>query len=148
MLKIIPPSPKYSKQIWEFFKEIDGDEYLRNIDFSLNAAHRLAYYGGDDVHTILVYNEKVIAYGWIRGWTDDWDDKCLGLIVSPKYRGMGIGELMCRTLLTVASLRALNRVRLHVDEHNRPAIELYKKLGFEFKGERKEDELIGYLYYS
>jgi len=149
MLSIVPTSPKYSKQICEFFRKVDGDERLSNIDFGLDAAHRVAYYYGDNCHCILVLEKQVIGYGWIRGWEEDWLDKCLGLIIHPDYRGQGYGEILCRFLVTIGGSRGLSRIRLHVDEDNRVAFNLYEKIGFQFDGSRRENgELIGYLYYS
>jgi ribosomal protein S18 acetylase RimI-like enzyme len=96
-----------------------------------------------------IYLSDEYAFGMIRGWDEDWDDKVLGVIVAPDHRRKGYGEIMCRKLLATARKRGLERVRLHVDKDNEPAYSLYKKLGFQFDGtERANGELIGFYVYN
>jgi len=95
-----------------------------------------------DVYCFMYLEYKMVAFGMIRGWDDGWDDKILGIIVHPDFRGNGYGKLMMQTLHTVASMRGLKRVRLHVDKENESAIHLYNKLGYRHNGFRKDGEWI------
>ena len=61
----------------------------------------------------------------------------LGLAVSAKHRGCGIGEALLRAALQAAQARGLTRVELTVREHNTVATELYRKLGFRIEGVKK-----------
>ena len=91
--------------------------------------------------------DRVIGYGFLRGWHDDWPDICLGVVVHPEYRGLGYGEKICRFLLEVGRKRGLQRIRLHVWPGNKTALRLYRKLGFQFDGKiRNNGELIGLLH--
>jgi ribosomal protein S18 acetylase RimI-like enzyme len=49
----------------------------------------------------------------------------------PLYRGLGIGEALCRAMLTIAREGGADEVFLGVKMKNHPAINLYRKLGFE-----------------
>lgn len=49
----------------------------------------------------------------------------------PLYRGLGIGEALCRAMLTIARDKGADKIFLGVKLKNHPAINLYRKLGFE-----------------
>lgn len=52
------------------------------------------------------------------------------LIVRPRYRGMGIGEALTRRVIDQSRVEGASELCLCVFEDNRPAIALYRKLGF------------------
>jgi ribosomal protein S18 acetylase RimI-like enzyme len=125
-----------------FYKELKDEPFLKNLP-EYNSFTK-------DVHYVLVgESDKVLAYGFVRGWDDDWPDKCLGVIVHPAHRNKGYGELLCRFLLLAAKERNILRVRLHAHPDNEPALNLYKKIGFAFSGMKRADgELIGFYCYD
>lgn len=51
-------------------------------------------------------------------------------VLHPLYRGTGIGEALARTALEIARREGAEEVNLVVGQTNRPAIGLYRKLGF------------------
>jgi ribosomal protein S18 acetylase RimI-like enzyme len=53
-----------------------------------------------------------------------------GLSVRARYRRLGIGERLSQSLLDRAREEGAREVLLLVREHNRPAVNLYHKLGF------------------
>jgi ribosomal protein S18 acetylase RimI-like enzyme len=53
---------------------------------------------------------------------------CNGLVIYPKYRGKGFGNMAMILLLKKTS--KYSRVELEVHPHNNPAISLYLSLGF------------------
>lgn len=53
------------------------------------------------------------------------------LVVRARYRGMGIGEALTRRVIEQASAEGARELRLLVYADNAPAINLYRKLGFE-----------------
>lgn len=59
------------------------------------------------------------------------------LAVLPTHQGMGIGELLLRTLLYVSEQEKAQFVTLEVRPSNLAAIHLYQKCGFLKRGERK-----------
>ncbi len=52
------------------------------------------------------------------------------LVVSPKYRGQGIGTALLKALPKVARRRSKSRIGLDVDVENKHAEHLYRHLGF------------------
>lgn len=55
------------------------------------------------------------------------------LAVRTPYRGMGIGEALSRAVIRRAASEGAKELWLLVREDNRPALRLYRKLGFEVK---------------
>ncbi|MFB6152688.1 MAG: N-acetyltransferase family protein [Halodesulfurarchaeum sp.] len=60
----------------------------------------------------------------------------LAIFVHQDYQRAGIGEGLLRTMLTDGRNQGVERVWLVVEHRNRPAINLYQKLGFETIAER------------
>lgn len=57
--------------------------------------------------------------------------------VAPEYRGMGIGTKLMKAVIERAKELAIQDIILEVRESNETAIHLYKKMGFEKAGIRK-----------
>lgn len=67
----------------------------------------------------------------------------LGIVVSKKYTGLGLGKVLMNDLLEWAKQNGVTKkISLVTNETNTVAIELYKKLGFEVEGLLKQDNLI------
>mgnify|MGYP001394059050 CR=1 FL=1 len=69
-------------------------------------------------------NYRVIS--GIKGWIED-------VVVDEAARGRGLGELLIRKLLAVAKEKGYTHVFLFTEAFRVPAIQLYKKLGFQFR---------------
>jgi ribosomal protein S18 acetylase RimI-like enzyme len=52
------------------------------------------------------------------------------IVVNPEFRGKGIGRIFCLELINKASELKCKTISLNVDEANKVARSLYKKLGF------------------
>lgn len=61
----------------------------------------------------------------------------LGIAVSEKYKGKGLGLIMMNQLISFAKQNRVKQIKLSVDNDNTPAIKLYEKLGFKLT-EKKE----------
>ncbi|MET3730055.1 RimJ/RimL family protein N-acetyltransferase [Fictibacillus halophilus] len=73
----------------------------------------------------------------------------LGIVVSEKYTGMGLGKILMNELLEWARLNGITKkISLVTNENNSKAIELYKKLGFEKEGLLKHDNFIKGNYHN
>lgn len=71
-----------------------------------------------------------------------WGEFGMGVLAS--FRGEGIGRALLETLLNWTKERPnLKKVCLSVHAGNIPAIELYKKLGFEIEGVKRLDTCFG-----
>ena len=63
----------------------------------------------------------------------------LGMMVHPVAQGQGVGsKLMAAVLDLTDNWLNLSRVDLEVYSHNQPAIQLYKKFGFEVEGTKRK----------
>ncbi len=62
----------------------------------------------------------------------------VGVMVHPRCQGKGIGKMLMKKLIDLAdNWIPIKRIELEVIEDNIPAINLYKKLGFEQEGVKK-----------
>lgn len=99
------------------------DENCYNTD-SKNTVTKGIYDGG-----------RLAAYAMLGIAADEAD--LMTIAVLPDFRGRGYGLALAQALIAEAGARGVKRVALEVSKGNRPAIELYRKLGFAAAGERK-----------
>jgi RimJ/RimL family protein N-acetyltransferase len=67
----------------------------------------------------------------------------LGIVISKKYTGLGLGKIIMNDLIEWAKQNGVTKkINLVTNETNTVAIELYKKLGFEVEGLLKKDNFI------
>ncbi|KZE64846.1 GNAT family acetyltransferase [Fictibacillus phosphorivorans] len=67
----------------------------------------------------------------------------LGIVISEKYTGMGLGKALMNELLEWAKQNGITKkISLVTNESNTKAIDLYRKLGFEQEGLLKKDNYI------
>ena len=78
---------------------------------------------------------EVVAY--IVYWQIRDDVQINNVAVHPDCRGQGLGEAMMRFALDKVRAAGAAFVTLEVRQSNAPAVNLYKKLGFEILGTRK-----------
>ena len=72
----------------------------------------------------------------------------LGMGVAATHRGRGLGSRLLGATLDTAAGRGLTRIELTVRSDNAPAIELYRRFGFEFEGSCRHFMLVGDQYYD
>jgi RimJ/RimL family protein N-acetyltransferase len=71
----------------------------------------------------------------------------LGIVISKKYTGLGLGKILMNDLIDWAKQNGVTKkVSLVTNESNTIAIELYKKLGFEVEGLLKQENCIRGAY--
>jgi RimJ/RimL family protein N-acetyltransferase len=66
--------------------------------------------------------------------------------VLQKFVGRGIGTRLFEELEDWARLNNIHRLELTVMEHNKPGIALYRKMGFDIEGTRKDSLLVDGYY--
>ena len=96
-----------------------------------------------DQYYLVLEDGDVLAYGMLRGWDEGFEVPGLGIAVSPKARGEGIGLLLVRFLHLAAKRAGASRVRLTVNVDNEQARRLYESVGYTF--EPYEDRLLGFV---
>jgi ribosomal protein S18 acetylase RimI-like enzyme len=108
---------------------LNSFRYFKNRELSVIKSH---------IITILFYhNSKPIGYGHI-----DYDQNIywLGVCVSDKYFGLGIGRNIVNHLIQKSRRLKINQICLSVDKSNSSAIKLYKNIGFKFYEEKNSVE--------
>jgi len=70
----------------------------------------------------------------------------LGMGVLPKYRGQGIGRRLAEKTIERAKRIGLERIELDVYASNKPAIALYKSLGFALEGVKRKGRKLDGIY--
>jgi len=99
-------------------------------------AHRTNGQPKDELWLLLL--EKGKPAGIILG--NDMGEGTLEMVycgVAPAFRGKGLGQCLVAILLRRGRELGYDRLRLCVDEKNRPAIAIYEKTGFRRIGERR-----------
>ncbi len=79
--------------------------------------------------------EEVVGY--IVFWLIREDAQINNIAVHPGCRGLGLGEAMMRYAIARSLEAGATRITLEVRPSNAPALTLYRKLGFEILGTRK-----------
>jgi ribosomal-protein-alanine N-acetyltransferase len=86
-------------------------------------------------HSPVVADEEVVAY--IIYWLIGDDVQVNNVAVHPDCRGLGLGEAMMRYAIAKVREAGAAFMTLEVRPSNTPAVSLYKKLGFEIMGTRR-----------
>lgn len=143
-------------------KHLEG--FWHALDSVARERKYLAFLEGPPIHTTKRFIQNNINEGWphfvalneemIIGWCDITSlDRpvfahvgSLGIGVLANYRGQGVGEALIKSALQQAKIKGLTRIELTVFENNKPAIALYKKLGFVVEGIHKNKSRIDGRY--
>lgn len=150
--QILPISEKYIEGYREAVGSVARErQYLAFIDTPIAEkanAFVMENLKEDWPHFVAINDEKVI------GWCDISSldrpvfahSGSLGIGVVSGFRGIGIGEALMRAAINKAKDKGLTRIELTVREHNKPAIALYEKLGFQVEGIHRNAIRIDNLY--
>ena len=95
---------------------------------------------------VAVINNKVVGYAYLRFFPDKPQKKftaSLGIVVSDKYQGMGIGKKLMEHLINFSKKIGLKKIWLATYFDNIRALHIYKKYGFEVEGIFMYDEFFG-----
>jgi RimJ/RimL family protein N-acetyltransferase len=89
-------------------------------------------------------NEELIGYIGAFGGTVKRTSHYAYLVlgVSEKHRGKGIASHLFEALFNWAKEKQLTRLELTVIKENTAAVHLYKKMGFNIEGEKKQSLMI------
>jgi ribosomal-protein-alanine N-acetyltransferase len=102
-------------------------------------------------YRVILKDGKVVAYGGM--WILLDEAHITNIAVHPEYRGIGLGKMIVEHMIKAAKGSGVTSMTLEVRVGNIPAINLYKKYGFEEVAIRKgyyqdtgEDALIMWKY--
>lgn len=118
-----------------------GGEADRFRPHAFDRAHLAALAGGKgrDLYYVALLDDRVAAYGLLRGWDEGYEVPSLGIAVHPDCRGTGLGAAMMQFLHAAARLRGSRKVRLRVVDGNAVAVRLYERTGYRFEGDAERD---------
>lgn len=85
----------------------------------------------------LVLEEKGEVVGYCGVWIVIDEAHITNVAILPEFRGKGLGEAMMRKLMLVAKAKGAETMTLEVRVSNNVAQSLYRKLGFQEGGIRK-----------
>ena len=104
----------------------EGSMYLYRDNGKIVGAMAVTMYQGEDYHTI----------DWSQQVADDEVAVIHILAVSPDRQGKGIGSEMIRETIRIALSKGMLAIRLDALASNTPAHKIYKRLGFEYRGQQ------------
>ncbi|MEV2908107.1 GNAT family N-acetyltransferase [Paenibacillus larvae] len=104
----------------------------------------------DENSIILVadINGKLVGYLIANGGFAKKNKHSTYLVIGilEEFTGKGIGKDLFNELETWASLNSIHRLELTVMKHNERAVSLYKKMGFEIEGVKRNSLLVNNIY--
>ena len=85
-------------------------------------------------YIVAIENGEVVGYAGI--WQPIDEGHITNIVTKKERRGKHIGTKMLEEIINLAKRKNLKNVTLEVNEHNEPAINLYKKYNFVEVGKR------------
>ncbi|HEX6922518.1 MAG TPA: GNAT family N-acetyltransferase [Bacillales bacterium] len=111
-----------------------------------DAEKQLAAVGETEQEVILGAETEGKLAGFIRGRSGNLNRNryCMYVVIGiiQDYNGKGMGTRLFEELENWAKARRIQRLELTVMEHNRPAMYLYEKIGFQVEGMRKQSMFV------
>ncbi|MFA0758450.1 MAG: hypothetical protein PVTTEEND_001202 [Candidatus Fervidibacter sp.] len=89
----------------------------------------------DVIRLVAFKDDAIIGYAYWRPQIFKPKLPLLSIAVADEYQGLGLGRALMELLIEAARLRGMDGLELHVFKHNRRAIALYRKVGFEIIGD-------------
>jgi ribosomal-protein-alanine N-acetyltransferase len=127
--------------VFRYMKEEDIDQILEvehasfTTPWSREAFYNEIYNNKFAVYIVLEENEKIIGY--CGAWIVIDEAHVTNIAVLPDYRGKKLGEALLRKMMSIASVMGASSMTLEVRVTNHVAQSLYRKLGFQNGGIRK-----------
>ncbi|MDQ0999793.1 ribosomal-protein-alanine N-acetyltransferase [Neobacillus niacini] len=127
--------------VFRYMKEEDLDQILEvehasfATPWSREAFYNEIYNNKFAVYIVLEEDDKIIGY--CGAWVVIDEAHVTNLAILPYYRGKKLGEALLRKMMTVAKDMGARRMTLEVRVTNNVAQSLYRKLGFQNGGIRK-----------
>jgi [ribosomal protein S18]-alanine N-acetyltransferase len=136
--------PQDAQRLGDFFEELAASEaatWFHPHALTRESADQLARYEGADLYCIEVEGDLVVGYGMLRGWDAGFDIPSLGIAIGGEYQGRGLGTLLMSFLHAAARARGAAAVRLRVAPENEVAISMYRRLGYQFVGTERGEQV-------
>jgi [ribosomal protein S18]-alanine N-acetyltransferase len=127
--------------VFRYMKEQDIDQILEvehasfATPWSREAFYNEIYNNKFAVYIVLEEDQKIIGY--VGAWVVIDEAHITNVAILPSYRGKKLGEALLRKMMTVAKDMGARSMTLEVRVTNNVAQSLYRKLGFQNGGIRK-----------
>ncbi|MFJ5762999.1 ribosomal protein S18-alanine N-acetyltransferase [Neobacillus sp. NPDC093182] len=127
--------------VFRYMKEEDIDQILEvehasfATPWSREAFYNEIYNNKFAVYIVLEEDDKIIGY--CGAWVVIDEAHVTNVAILPEYRGRHLGEALLRKMMTVAKDMGARSMTLEVRVTNNVAQSLYRKLGFQNGGIRK-----------
>ncbi|WP_066320585.1 ribosomal protein S18-alanine N-acetyltransferase [Bacillus sp. FJAT-29814] len=127
--------------VFRYMREEDLDQIMEvehasfTVPWSREAFYNELYNNKFAVYLVLETDNQVIGYCGV--WIVIDEAHVTNIAVLPEYRGKKLGEAMLRKLMSIARERGARSMTLEVRVTNHVAQSLYRKLGFQNGGIRK-----------
>jgi len=153
-LVISPLSEDHFEKLHCLFDEVCRERRFMAFTQAGPREETFAYYRrvleGQETHFVAVLGEQVI------GWCDVLRQFAhvkqhvgtLGMAVSARHRGQGVGRALIDAAISHASQRGLTRIELTVHSQNTAAQSLYQSVGFRLEGTQVRAWRIGDRYFD
>lgn len=139
MLRTLSPDDK--DQLMNMVTSLSKDA-LRWSNPPYDEARVDRWMGGAETGLSIVaaFEDRIVGIAAIYQFTRPREEGIGGMMVyiHQDFHGVGMGFAMTEKILSEARRRELHRVGLEVVEDNVPAVQLYKKAGFEIEGTLKD----------
>jgi ribosomal protein S18 acetylase RimI-like enzyme len=140
--------PAHADALARFFEVLKAhgiDKTFHPHPLTAEAALELTHYAGKDLYFVLRKGGDVMGYAMLRGWDEGYEVPSLGICLHPHARSQGLARLLMDFLHVAAQRRGAKKIRLRVCRDNKPAITLYRSLGYELTEDRDLRYLLGFL---
>ncbi|MEH7114479.1 ribosomal protein S18-alanine N-acetyltransferase [Neobacillus niacini] len=127
--------------VFRYMKEEDIDQILEvehasfTTPWSREAFYNEIYNNKFAVYLVLEEDQKIVGY--CGAWIVIDEAHVTNIAVLPAYRGKKLGEALLRKMISVAEEMGARSMTLEVRVTNHAAQSLYRKLGFQDGGIRK-----------
>lgn len=139
-----------AEALTRFFESIAADPGAGGFHphpFDAETACSIAGHAGRDCFVGMFADDRLIAYGMLRGWDEGYEVPSLGIYVAPQARRTGAATRLMLELHDLARARGAGRIRLKVYPDNEAAVRLYVQLGYQFTHLEK-DQRVGHVELS
>lgn len=149
---------------YEFTSEDRADSFWGALDQVARERKYLLFLQGPEIDGTRQFIKTIVKKKWTQvlaiedervvGWCDIIPQERggtqhvghLGMGVTWKFRGNGVGQTLLKMALEDAFSKNLMRIELDVFASNIPAISLYQKFGFQIEGRKRKARFIDSQY--
>lgn len=117
---------------------IDIENWNHNLSQEINDIEKLNKNGNQ--YLVAQVNNQIAGYCLLKTGKYRKNKHCgtLEIFVLPQYRKQKIGKKLVKEIIKNAKIDKLKRIEVEVWDNNKPALALYKKLGFTREGTKKK----------